>query len=115
MTTNITASFLLAKEMTRMRGLFFYMPLYKLIYIFISLLPACSQEKPISHSSSSDFSKSKYPIARGGFTSPFIIEIPLWNAGCFQGSKEVKDENKWQLFQTVKSLKTGILIQLELG
>jgi len=75
----------------------FYVPLYKLIYSFIFLLLTCSQGKAISLSSSSDFVKSKHPIARGGFTLPLITETLLWNTICFQKSKEVKDKNKQQL------------------
>lgn len=78
------------------------MPLYKLIYSFIFfLLLTCSQRKPISLSSSSDFSKSKHPIARGGFTLPLITETLLWNTICFQKSREVKDKKQMAITQSL--------------
>lgn len=94
----------------------FYVPLYKLIYSFILfLLFTCSQEKPISLSRSSEFSKSKHPTARGGFTLPLINETLLWNTICFQKSREVKDNNKWQLLKACEELGDWYSLASELG
>lgn len=84
-------------------------------FFFFFLLLTCSHGKPISLSSSSDFSKSKHPIARGGFTSPLITETLLWNAICFQKSREVKDKNKWQLLKACEELGDWYSLASELG
>lgn len=85
------------------------------LQFYFFLLLTCSQRKPISLSSSSDFGKSKHPIARGGFTLPLITETLLWNTICFQKSREVKDKNKWQLLKACEESGDWYSLASELG
>lgn len=77
----------------------FYVPLYKLIYSFIFLLLVCSQGKPISLSSSSDFSKSEHPISRGGYTLPHHCN-PAVEYNLF--SEEQRGEGQKQMAITLR-------------
>lgn len=113
--SNKWISFLLLTKTSTARNLDFMCPYTNSSRVCFFLLLTCSQRKAISLSSSSDFRKSKHPIARGGFTLPLITETLLWNTICFQKSREVKDKKKWQLLKACEELGDWYSLASELG